>query len=115
MFIFLFKNREKEKKRKNGTKKEESARQNEEESLHTMLKRPEIIKMSALKWTNYLTFQHTTLQIVSARTKAFIAQHTSTHTHGLTQIYSHDSQANRKFARNIRPTTITEKKKLLQQ
>lgn len=66
--------------KKSETKKEKRARQNEEESLHTMLKRPEIIKMSALKWTNYLTFQHSTLQIVNARTKAFIAHSTHTHT-----------------------------------
>ena len=59
-------NRKEERRHKRGKEREKT----EEESLHTMLKRPEIIKMSALKWTNYLTFQHTTLQIVNARTKA---------------------------------------------
>lgn len=38
-----------------------------ERELNMKLKRPEIIKMSALKWTNYLTFQHTVLQIVQGQ------------------------------------------------
>lgn len=44
-----------------------SEEERERSVLNMKLKRPEIIKMSALKWTNYLTFQHTVLQIVQGQ------------------------------------------------
>lgn len=76
-----------------------------------MLKRPEIIKMSALKWTNYLTFQHTTLQIVSARTKAFIAHDR----HKRSDLIQNHNQT-KNFASTIRLTTGNKNKmNMLQQ